>query len=128
MGHTYIGHDYMGHTYIDHNYIGQDHVELVYRDGEEGDEQQQASAIAARRRKARARARVYFLASFRRTPAANAEGLDQIGGQHRRGLTETRPWAPSDRHGSSAIAVGMRRGVQKKTALGRAPACCARTR
>ena len=30
-----------------------------------------------------------FLTAFRRTP--NGEGLDQIGGQHRKGLGETHP-------------------------------------
>ena len=30
-----------------------------------------------------------FLATFRRMPTANAEGLDRVGGQHRKGLGET---------------------------------------
>ena len=37
----------------------------------------------------------------------NAEGLDRIGGWHRKGLGETRLGVPSDQHGSLASAVGM---------------------
>ena len=42
-------------------------------------------------------------------------GLDRIGGERRKGLGETRLQAPSDRHRPSAIAVGVRRDVEKKT-------------
>ena len=44
-----------------------------------------------RRREGASRERVYFGATFRRMPTANAEGLDRIGGWHRKGLGETRP-------------------------------------
>ena len=50
-----------------------------------------------------------FVAHFGRTPTVNAEGLDRIGGPHRKGLGETHLYLPSDRHGSSAFAVGMLR-------------------
>ena len=59
--------------------------------------------------------RACFEQTFRRMPTAIAEGLHRVGGQHRKGLGETRLWAPSHRHGSSAIAVGMLREVVKKT-------------
>ena len=38
-----------------------------------------------------------FLLTFRGTPTANADGVDRIGGWHRKGLGETRLWAPSER-------------------------------
>ena len=56
----------------------------------------------------------FFLADFGRVPTANAEGLDRVGGWRGKSLGETRLEAPSDRHGSSAFAVGMLRGVKKK--------------
>ena len=51
-------------------------------------------------------------------------GLNQIGWRHRKGLGETRPEMPSNRHGSSALSVGMLRDIGKK-ALGpcRATTC-----
>ena len=54
-------------------------------------------------------------------------GLDRIGGWHRKGLGETCLQVPSDRHGSSAIAVGMLRDMKpknKKNALGRIVCKC----
>ena len=47
-------------------------------------------------------------------PTANAEGLVRIGWRHRKGLGDTRLQAPSDRHGSSALAVGMLRDIKEK--------------
>ena len=50
-------------------------------------------------------------------------GLDRIGGQHHKGLSETRPWAPSDRPESLALAVHMLRAIRKNRAAGIAIMC-----
>ena len=46
-------------------------------------------------------------------PTATAGGLDRIGGWHRKALGETCLQVPSDRHGSSALAVGALRDVKE---------------
>ena len=58
---------------------------------------------------------VLFLATARRVPTANAEGatLDRRVASES-SLGETRLWAPSDRHGCSAFAVGVLRDIKKK--------------
>ena len=49
-----------------------------------------------------------FLTTFRRTPTANAEGLDRIGGQHRKGLERSHSDA-SLGHFRPTRALGVRR-------------------
>ena len=58
-----------------------------------------------------------FLASFRRMPTANAEGQIESEGGIGRASARRVFRVPSDRRGSSAFAVGMRRNFEKKTIL-----------
>ena len=56
-----------------------------------------------------------FLATFRRMPTADAEGLDRIGGvAPEKIFGETRHRVRSGRDGPSALAVGVPRKVVKK--------------
>ena len=60
-----------------------------------------------------------FRTTFRRMPTAHAEGLDRIGARHRKGLGETRLWAPfrstrvlgaRRRHAPSNVSCDSRAG------------------